>query len=294
MPKPANIIDATRISDIAAKIRGACLGINEPDEAKKALQDQLNEAASESRNARERIMLTVAQMSHDDRWTAGEITAACKHAVETGNKMQSDKALATFISEVKNVAHPDVREVFPDLVDLRDAAWNAETQELAMADTGDKPPAPLRKAFSRAYHMLGAMVRAVKEGEAAFDTTEAVVAFAEARNPDHDPDRVAKRIEGIVKTLNAMFADFPHDDLKSCSEYLTLLKPEDLIAARKTLMVTTSQAGVLVSSTPVVTAPSTTVVATPSHNSVDPAAGAIDALDEILGDLTGDEQRLAA
>jgi hypothetical protein len=283
MAKTTNtILDPARVSDIAAKIRGACIGIRQPDLERDEAQEALDEAREGTRSVREQIMVTVAALSAADQWTRGEITLACKSAVAMSNSA-GDKALATFVSEIKSVANPKVRDQFPALLDLRDRAWNDERDAAKMADKKNPVDEPCKKLWSRAYHMLTAMARAA-EDDVKFVTVDDVVAYAVANDPGLDAKKVANRLKAVVNTLQGIFVDFPHDDIKSCVEYLELVKAEDLMAARQGLLNTTSVAGVL---TPTVV--STTVVTSApvvSTDDVEPSPGASDILDDVLSEIS--------
>jgi hypothetical protein len=283
--KPA--LDPERIRALASAIRSAVTPILAADETRGEAQEALNEAAQGASSLRESIMVKLAEMSANNAMTWTEIEVSARNAAEIGNK--AEKSIVTFIGECKNAMHPDVRMYASDLVSLRNEAWDAE---VASKKLDKDAPTPIKKAFVRKYHCLAGLFKAAKEG--VLLTTEAdLIAYAEARDPDLDIDKVFARLEKIRSQLQEFHADFPDDDVGSCAELLGRITKKDLTAARD---LKTGNTSVDESVKPVVN--NTTVVESvkpndppPAHiptvvaESVLPAAGASDILDDVLGSL---------
>jgi hypothetical protein len=284
-------VDAQRLNTIATQIANTCAGI---DGALTDLADAkaAKDAASTSATSkREEIMGAIADLSLAGQWTKAEITAASKLAIKKHNNLNTEKAMATFIGEVKRAAHPNVRDHFRALVSVRDTAWAAETESLALDKTN---PQPLRKCFKRSYHALISAMAECEEGNV-FTTTDNMVDFAIANDPDHDADKVAKRLEAIHATLAAFYADFPVDDIGFCVDTLASITKEELTKARGLKM---GVPEVVVA--PVVVPTTTTVVKVNSPKVapavVKPVAKVEETTPEIvdLDDLLGDNLNLAA
>jgi hypothetical protein len=283
---PANI-QQSRVSDIAAQIRGACSAILDTQEGIITQQDALNATRDDNRSVRLQAMVAVADMSASGKWFPGEITAACKHAAESGNRQdKAAKSLATFISEMKNCADPKVRDQFKALVSAVETAWADEAQAVKMDENA---PTPLRKCWARAYHAVSSMARHIKEHGGTYTTAQAIVQFAEDHDPAFDVKRVHKRMQSLVTELQAMFREFPHDEIKTAADFLELVKPEDLVKAREAFVTSTATAGVLVTKQAPVTTVEITSATTADEaiDEVEPSEGAIDLLDDVLNEVAG-------
>ena len=208
--------DAARVSQIAQAIRGAVSAFIETNETKVSAQEASQKANANETNAREITMVTLADLSQIGQWTEPEIKLAAAKTVEMCSNMEAAKAIATYIGEAKKAMHPMVRSHVPAIVALRNVCWYNETVMLAAEKTS---PAPLRKAFVRQYHMLQRMMGEYIDGKPLHDETQ-VLAWATANDPDIDPAKVAKVIEGMVKNLEGIFARFPDGALQAGIEAL--------------------------------------------------------------------------
>ena len=223
---------SVRIADIVRQIRGAALpflGANEQYvDARSAAQAAGNGLSS----ARESIMCTLADLSRNGQWTAGEIKVASNTAAGL-SKNETEKALATFIGQCKKAMDPKVRSFVGQLVAVRDMAWEAET--LAIAEDSDAPR-PLRKAFARGYHCLMEMFALASEGRV-IDNTVSLLAFAAERDPDLSLEKVLKRLNGISAQLSKFYIDWPVDDIQLCVDTLNEVTEKALKAARSSTVV---------------------------------------------------------
>lgn len=221
-------LDQTAIMDIARQIRGAVLPILAADTDTKDAKDDAQAKSQAGVSLRESIMVALANLSQVGQWSEREVSAAAaKAAGMTNNK--DDKSLSTFIGETKRAMHPHVRAHVPTLIDLRDTVWTTETE----AKTLDKDaPAPLRKAFSRQYHLLIAMFGEAQEGNV-FEDAASVIAFAELNDPSLDYKKVHKRLGKIKADLAAFYHDFPVDDIQLCVDTLNEVTEKALKAARE-------------------------------------------------------------
>ena len=223
---------SVRIADIVRQIRGAALpflGANEQYvDARSAAQAAGNGLSS----TRESIMCTLADLSRNGQWTAGEIKVASNTAAGLSNN-ETEKALATFIGQCKKAMDPKVRSFVGQLVAVRDLGWEAET--LAIAEDSDAPR-PLRKAFARGYHCLMEMFALAGEGRVISDTVE-LLAFAAERDPDLSLEKVLKRLNGISAQLSKFYSDWPVNDIQLCVKTLGEVTEKALKAARSSTVV---------------------------------------------------------
>lgn len=262
------VVDTARVADIHNALRAECAKFASADIDRANATDARNDAIAEGQSIRETVMGDIARLSRDNAWREAEVKAACK-ALKAGDNSQT---LVTFMSEIMNVAHPNVRDQFNDLVSLRDALWPAD------ADPELNPVNPdVAKCWNRRYHMLTQMTRVVRKGEGAFNGVEDVIEYARNNNPDEDPEKVQKKLEKIAETLGDMFLIFPDEDLKLASEYVAGIDAKKLIAARATIV----SPGVVVPvkpERPLIAPKNTTTV---GENT--PAPGAVD-IEDLLGD----------
>lgn len=226
MVKPV-ALDAARVSDIARQIRGAVTPVLGPQAERADAKELLTAASQAEVSCREGIMVNLASLSQVGQWTTQEIGAAAGKAAAMTNN-ETEKALATFIGETKRAMHPSVRAHVPGLIQLREMVWTAETEQ-RKADRD--APTPLRKAFSRSYHLLIAMFGEAAEGRV-FVTAQHVLDFASERDPDLDLDKVTKRLAGIRDMLVKFYADWPVDDIQVCVDALNEVDKKALKASR--------------------------------------------------------------
>ena len=218
---------SARISDIVRQIRGAALPFLGANEAHIDARTAAQAATNNVTNAREGIMVALADLSMKGQWTAGEVKTAAHTAAGLSNN-ETEKALATFIGETRKAMSPKVRMHVDTLISVRDKAWEAEK----LAYNEDKTtPTPLRKAFSRGYHCLMQMMGEAEEGRI-IDNVPALLGFAIERDPDLDISKVMKRLQGIQSQLQAFHNDFPVDDLQLCVETMGEITEKALRAAR--------------------------------------------------------------
>lgn len=209
-------------------IRGACAKISD------ALTDQAD--AKEARNAandteqtgRLGIVLEIAELSAIEQWSESEVIWGCQYAADVkGNDDRTAKTLATFCAEMKSVASPKVRDDVPTIHRACTLAWQAETDAIEL----DKKnaPRPLRKFAKRQYHLILRAINEQRMGQLYLTTPDDVVAWAEANDPDLNPDTVADALAAIVEKLRIMSVNFTHADLTEC---VSALEPIDAKALR--------------------------------------------------------------
>lgn len=220
---------AGRVQDIARQIRGAALPFLGTDASRKDAADASQLAATHHTNNREGIMSELALLSQAGQWSSGEVKGAAKIAADMSAKIETEKAMATFIGECKRAMHPKVRAYVSDMIAVRDLAWEAE--RAAYAEDKDTPT-PLKKAFSRGYHCLIAMFGETEENSRVFDSVGELLAFAAERDPDLDLDKVKKRLARIRDQLAGFYADWPVDDIQVCIDALNEVDAKALRNAR--------------------------------------------------------------
>jgi hypothetical protein len=244
-------VSTQRALEIGALIQSAALPSVGAADAKAEARLVLEGRAEDERGIREGIMLRLAFLSSVNKWSVDEIDAGVKCAPKGLNDETSEKTMKTFVSEARNSMHPLVRDRFTDITTVVNDAWNDEQVEIASAKAaGVAADAPIKKAFSRRYHALVRTLKAIVKDGRSITTVVDFVAFARDCDPDHNPERIAARVEKISKDLRDFFVDFPHEDLKLTADYLASIDVDALIKARAAKLAAQSGAGVGVPAEP--------------------------------------------
>lgn len=192
-------------------------------------------------NKRLKLCSDIARVADEGDWNDEHIKSAVSMAVARikGNSPGDDKtskAMQVFVSQVTLAAHEKVRNQFDNLTDVLGKAWAAE-QEQAKKDKkeGRDIDTPIKKFVSRPYELvLRACREIIKPGEYGRkldDATDRLVlvhvpqveAWARANDPDMDADKVASKLETMIKQLKAMasiFADTDQHDLYQAASTL--------------------------------------------------------------------------
>lgn len=275
----AYALDPARVEAIADAIHTACSGTRAYDQERDDAKSALTDASDKAINAREAIMVALANLSVQGQWTDQEIRHCAAVAAGRSNN-KSDKALATFIGETKRAMDPKVRSYVPDLVALRDKVWDDE----AMLHAADKDmPTPCKKAFVRKYHMMITMFGECADGWL-FTTPDQVVRYAVAHDPDWNAEKVAKKVAQLKTMIDEIYSRFSDAPLQVASQALDDVSKLTLDASRRQDNVETPE---VVQTAPIITAPTPpTVVA----QDTGPAEGAYD----IDAYLDGRDQLLVA
>lgn len=210
------------IGVIAAEISKAFQTVVAHDMTRRDAQAAASDASQAATNVREAALITLAGISHRDKWSKLDTDEAVLRALSTRNN--KDASLATLASEIKRACQPGVRQHVPALAKLAGDVWEAE-----LAEKGAKP---CRKAFQRKYHMLGRMFTEASNGRV-FTAAPDVIRWAVALDPDLDYAKVFKRLKAIREQLNAFAADFPVDGFDAALEFLGAVTPDDLKASRE-------------------------------------------------------------
>lgn len=189
-------------------------------DASEALKD-----ASEKTKNSGRLLLArqIASFSHSEGWRGNDIAAACEHARTIGNgNDKTAKTLNTAISEMRLFANPNVRADVGTLADACQQAWDEEAMEVACADPEDRKniSTPVRNYASRVYHLLCNVTRAVKDGKLTVYNSADVVWWAKVNDPDMVPANTLKKIQAIMKNLDAIRNIYSVADLDSACDVL--------------------------------------------------------------------------
>jgi hypothetical protein len=228
------------VQDIAAVIRGKCLGITGNHSAMMAAKDTMDGENRALTNVRLSVCKDIADLSQIHQWSEGDLEQAVKLAVATPSNNQpgqerTEKATAVFCSQIKAVAKPGVRGQFPTILAAIQTAWAAEQQEIALAKTEKRDPKdPLRKFVSREYEMVLRACREIHKGETGLDlrTPDDVVQWAILNDPDFDAERVAKRVKALATVLHDFYQDFPHAALDAAKQAIASVPAKQLVEAR--------------------------------------------------------------
>lgn len=216
---------------MAASIRAELSPIMDADANSTAAREAATEASQAASNKREVVMTVLATLAEAGGWNVKDVDAAAKMACsESIGNEALPKSVATFVGEARRAMHPDVRNILPGLIGLRDAVWNGE-KEMRKADK-DGAATPLMKAFARSYHALVGMMGAVIDGEATFTGPDDVTAWAEARDPELDPKKQFAKVESLLTVLSQIGNRFPDPDILAAVDTLKTVSADTMKAAR--------------------------------------------------------------
>lgn len=231
-PVPAGTLEAQSVADITRQISAAFAEFDKSDSARKLAVQDAKTAGDATIGAREKLLRSVASVAHRAAWSDDDTAEAVKKAVEqhAGNDKSKKSSLSTFASEIKLASSKRVRGRVAEMFDLAREAW-----ELEQLDDSEGAPKPLRKAFSRMYHVVvQGMMRAAKDGRPVPTTTDELADFAQATLDARriDTKRVKARLDNIRKELQSFTADFGAvDGLAECIEFMGDISESDLKAA---------------------------------------------------------------
>ena len=278
------INDPVRVSDLAKSIYSVMRPLVDYNDVVSEAQEAFQDAAGARETGRAGILLALADLASKHNMTDGEVGLATAQAVKLANKVESEKALATFQADCKLAMGAKVRNHVARIHSLVAQTWANEKEQ------PKELPRPLAKAFKREYHVFkSALVLTREEGHHVLQHACDVVAWAEEHNPDFDPKKVLGRIETMKAEIAKMYGDFPVEHLKSATEFLDEIGEEALKAARRHLM--KAQANV-VDAIPVTALPLPVVVATPTTVvNVEPEVEEIDPVEQYLREQ--DEELIA-
>lgn len=284
----SNTVDTSRIEAIAAQIKAACSPVLGVDRARLDAKEALNDAGDKATGTREAIMVALAHMSHAGGWTENETRAAAAKAASLSSN-EKTSAIGTFIGETLRAMHPLSREHVPAIVALRDTLWADEAAGYALDKSA---PTPLRKAFVRQYHMMTTMFKEATAGNLMLRPDQ-IIAYAEAHDPDMDPAKVLKAIKSLSEKVRGHYINFPLAELQEAIIALDNVTKKDLDNVPRTVpaMTTAPLAPIpTVVADRVIAAKFTT---TTTEDNSGPAEGAVDVLDDILGDDNVDYSQAA-
>jgi hypothetical protein len=224
--------------------------------------EQHTKAQESERGIRERLMVNLAELSAKDAWKEGAIADACKQAVEkwSDGKNRLPTTLAQFSVECRRAMHPAACEHVKTAFDTSREAWNAErvtVEEARVTAKNDgtkfvKPATPLSDAFGKRYHMVAGSKGMLQAYIDAATKKNPVVTANDAATPEalasvheqterQDPRKAARTLAKIVSALEAIYAEFPAQDISDMLEYardidakaLEEAKAEAIRAAKK-------------------------------------------------------------
>jgi hypothetical protein len=219
IPITAERLDAivSDINSVVSDVRGAIIEQAEATEA-------LDTATESGRNVRETVMERIARLAVANTWSEQEFDVASRAFAKTNNSA-TDKSLSTFVSECKIAAHPDVREHFAAVLSVRNECWAGET---ALPDGVEKP---CKAAWKRQYHMLRALLSAVRDtGLGTVRTPTDVLEFARRVIANPAPATALKAIERIAADLGKLATFWPDDDITAAIDNLSHITLDTLKA----------------------------------------------------------------
>jgi hypothetical protein len=220
---------------------------------KKAHDDQVTSEF----NAREELLVTLAQVSIECECTKDHIETAVGPAVTAwcaaSNTKRTPETVNQFVTECKRAMHPAAREHVSDVLTASTPAWKAERDEqkawrvacdeMPKGEAKPEQPAqPLQNAFGKRYHMVigskGMLAAYVDQANnpktAKVPTPEDATDFDTLASQHlgvqrNDSKRAARAMVKLAETLEALCVTFPHEDLR------TMLKFAQELAADKDL-----------------------------------------------------------
>lgn len=257
--------DNQRMRGIIDTMQAALTPVKAADQEKVDAASMLKGAREGATGAREGALLNVAKLAAAQAWTDAEIHAASKQVAADSNS-KTEKSVATFIGELKLVSHPKVRGMAETAHVALSSAWEEE----GTLDKSD--PRPLRALWARKYHAWIAILGLAQKGMVLADAP-AMIDFARANDPNLDAEKVHKRLQTIIGSLQSFADDFPMGDLATAIQLLNMIGKRELMASRvSTTVVETPKAAP--------NAPAVVTHTTPA-NSIEPAEGVFDPLAQI-------------
>lgn len=289
MTNATTSLNQARVGNLADMVRGIIAPFTTARDENVLAREQAQGASVAEVNAREVIIVALAEFSQSQQLTNDEVKAVAAKVVSGHNDVESAKAIEQFMGECRRGMFAGVRARVPELVRLRDLCWDAETEQFKADKT---EPTPLRAAFKRKYHMMLALFDAQAVGTS-LTTPEDVLRFADfvAEKQRTDTSKVLKVLENITKQLVNFHKDFPVDDISVCIEALQGIDAKQLKASRPKSNVVNLPAKNVVAPKAHTEEVVAETVAEVSPTVVDDTSGG-DILDEMLGE--GDITTLAA
>jgi uncharacterized small protein (DUF1192 family) len=163
--------------------------------------------------SREERLVALAGTAMMGQWTEQEVERGFE-AAKPQLGLQENSSV-TLLGQVKRACHPHVRPHAAVLAKLAHEAWDAE----AKSDSQ-----PCRKAFKRCDHLVvNYLFKEVLENGRIFQKPSEVVAYAIARDPDVDYQKVLKRLRDIQKQWQDFTRDFPVPGADKVNEYFAAI-----------------------------------------------------------------------
>jgi hypothetical protein len=202
------------------------LGSKETLDNAKDLKTQASDAHV---GTRETMLVKCAEISAKHKLSKADVTTVATRAAAMNNNKANEKTIQTLVSEIKNAAHPDVRAHVPELVDMINGAWKAEDEAFK---TDKATPRPIAKLFKRRYHAITGVLKRAADGNM-ISTEEALINYAKANDPSLDPEKIHKRLAGLIADLQAFHHDFAHDDIGLAIDTLNRATAAQLAKVRR-------------------------------------------------------------
>ena len=223
----------TKLAGVAAAIFTALRPILNADDTAAEARDLATQARDGAMGAREAMLITVAKISADAQLTKGDVDRVATLVANQNNDKDRKKTIATLCAEIKNAAHPSVRNHVPSLVSEINDAWAIE-QEAFKADKS--APRPLAALFKRRYHVMTGVFKQVAMGNLLL-TGDAIVAYARANDPNLDAEKIHKRLASLIGQLQDFHHDFAHEDIGLAIDVLTKITAPELAKVRREVIV---------------------------------------------------------
>lgn len=215
--------------DIGAAILAAARPVFAGADAVLESREHLDATKENDRSVRERVMIDLAKLSRDNRWSLDDINSGVKMAATHENDDRNKKTLSTFLTEVKYATFPNVRDQFDTILAAVNTAWETEQGDY---EVDKDTPRPIRAAFTRRYHAIVRTLKQVSDG-VEIATPDDVKRLAESFDPTLSATKQFKRITGAIDTLREVYELFPVKALVEAATWLDGVTEEHLAAAKK-------------------------------------------------------------
>ena len=210
--------ELARITGLAGQAKSLIEPFHAANMDKAEAVDTAKKAGDTEVSQRETVMGALAAFSVSQSLSVSDIKAVSKKVVSAFNDKATQRTIETFMGECKHAMHPKVRARFVTITRLRDQCWDSEV-DLTKVDSD--AATPMKNAFKRKYHMLTSLCGAV-EDDLQVVTPEDVLQHAERIIAERraDCEKAHKRVAKVIAEIQAIYQDYPLDDLTSAIQSL--------------------------------------------------------------------------
>jgi len=212
--------------------------------AQSELRDEGQRLAAEHGNKRAGMLAGFAGLACKGGWSDEHIVAAIDGYIDLQND-KKNSTLLQFARECKTACHMNARAFVAQDMERAAKLWAAERKSVADAKAkhvadGVKtkfvpPETPISSAFPKEYHLVfgsNGMLAARVKGSPELAETPVLLARHNVAAKAGDPKEAAKRIKGLIDTVEQIAAEFPHQQWPLVTGFLKTLSPDVLTQNR--------------------------------------------------------------